>query len=81
MIEKNFECKTIILTDDFTCYVFERFIDNDVDKDRLAFHLTHYPCEDPKDTFVDEFRFFNKINELDNYFNKKISEFKAKGFK
>ena len=81
MTEKNLELRTIILSDGVICFELERVVLNDGVVDILAFHLTHYTCENPKNIFVDELTYFNKINELDNYINVKISGYKSMGFK
>lgn len=81
MTEKIFDVRTIILSDGVICFELDRIVLNDGVVDILAFHLTHFPCENPKNTFVDEHKFFNKINELDNYINAKISGFYRLGFK
>ena len=80
MIEKFFECRTITLSNGLVCFELEKVVCNDY-VDLLVFHLTHYACEDPKNIFIDEHKYFEKINDLDNYFNLKISELNVLGYK
>ena len=81
MTEKIFEFRTIILSDGVICFELDRVVLNDGVVDILAFHLTHYTCDNQKNIFVDEHKYFNKINELDDYINLKISGLKRMGFK